>query len=429
MALFAGAAREIITPKVGTLLRGYNDHNKSTSVNDDLTVTALALKSGDVTALLISATVSLIHGRLADEIRQKAGEIAAVSPDNVILAATHTHSGPFTTGYGKDNVKMDVEYCKNVFVPKCLEAAKSAFAALAPAKAGVGITESKVGINRRQLLRDGTVILGQNPWDSYDSTMTVISFRGTDGKPIANVVHVGAHPTAAGICPEISRDWPGVLVDRLDEESNAITLFVNGTLGDVAPRMANGGSTGDMKHVMEVGGLAAIDAVRAYKSIKSFHDEPLEVVSGVLSLPYKEPFPEAEIPGLMEGLDERWSGAQSKLVSLEWLAEMYKTGDMGPSEWKYRQSIIRLGPVVFVPFPFETVTEIGLRLRAYSPFEHSLLLSCTNGSNLYLVAESQLCRGGYEVECFLWGRPRQLPDDSDRRLVDQNLALIEKLNT
>ena len=429
MPLFAGAAREIITPEVGTLLAGYHDSNKSTSVHDDLTVTALALKSGDVTALLISATVCLINDGLADEIRQKAGEIAGVPSDNVILAATHTHSGPFTTGFGKDKRNMNHEYCEKIFVPKCLEATKAAYAALAPAKVGVGTTESKVGINRRQLLRDGSVILGQNPWDSYDSTMTVISFRGADGKPIANVVHVGAHPTAAGICPEISRDWTGVLMDRLDEESKALTLFVNGTLGDVAPRMANGGSTGDMKHMLEVGGVAAIDAVRAYKSIKRFYDEPLEVVSGELKLPFKEPFPESEIAAQLEGLDVQWSANKSKRDMLETLAEMHKSGDMGPDEWSYRQSIIRIGSVVFVPFPFETVTEVGMRLRTYSPFEHSLLLSCTNGSNSYLVAESQLCRGGYEVERFLWARPRQFTDDADRMMIEQNLALIEKLNT
>ena len=426
MALYAGAAREIITPEVGGLLFGYNNHTRSTSVNDDLTVTALALKNGDVTTLLLSATVCLIRNDLADRIRKETGELAGIPADNVILAATHTHSGPHTTGFSQFTHfgKMDTEYCENIFIPKCLAAAKAAFAALAPAKMGVGTTDSKVGINRRQLLRDGSVMLGQNPWDPHDSTMTVITFLGDNGKPIANIVHYGAHPTAAGNNHEITRDWVGVMIDRLEEESGAMTLFVNGTQGDVAPRMANGGSTGDMKHVMEVGGVAAIDATRAYKTIRTFYDEPLNVVSDMIKLPYKPPIPEDEISNRLAECGEHKAFERA---SLEALAEMYKSGDMGPDDWTMRQSIMRIGPVVLVPFPFETSSELGLRLRTYSPFAHTLLLSCTNGCNSYMPAESQLCRGGYEIESFKWFRPRQLPDDSDRLLVDQNVSLIEKI--
>ena len=84
--------------------------------------------------------------------------------------------------------------------------------------------------------------------------------------------------------------------------------------------------------------------------------------------------------------------------------------------------------VVLVPFPFEVCSEIGLRLRSYSPYAHTLTLSCTNGSNSYLPAQSQICRGGYEVEAFLWLRSRQLPDDTDRMLIEQNLNLISKLS-
>ena len=39
----AGAAREDTTPPVGTLLYGYNPHQESYSVHDNLTVTALAV--------------------------------------------------------------------------------------------------------------------------------------------------------------------------------------------------------------------------------------------------------------------------------------------------------------------------------------------------------------------------------------------------
>jgi len=428
MSLNVGVAREIITPEIGGFLFGYNDHTKSSSVHDDLTVTALVIKSENTSALIISATVCLIHDNLVREISEKAGAAAGVPTVNIIVSATHTHSGPHTTHYAqfKNFGKYDKEYCDNILVPKCVAAALAAAETAAPAQVGVGVTESFVGINRRQLLLDDTVDLGQNPWDPYDSTMTVITFKSTEGdKPVANIVHVGAHCTAAGINHEITRDWAGVMVDRLETESGAVTLFVNGTLGDVAPRMANGGSTGDMSLAMELGGLAGIDAVRAYKSIRTYYDEPLQITCGDLSVQYKQPIPEDDVKKLLcaDDLDER-GFMRSSLLRLD---EMYRENDPGPEDWSARQVIVRIGPVVFVPFPFEVSSEIGLRLREYSPFAHTLLLSCTNGSNSYLPAQSQICRGGYEIDSFLWFRPRQLPDDTDAQLIRQNLKLIEKL--
>ena len=422
-----GIGREIITPEIGGFLFGYNDKTRSTSVHDDLNVTALIIKTEETSAILISFTVCLIHESLVREISEKAGAAAGIPAENVIVSATHTHSGPPTTIYSRHKSfgAMDREYCDKTFIPKCVEAVKTAAANLKPAKMGVGTTESKVGINRRQLHLDNSVSLGQNPWDHYDSVMTVISFAGADDlKPIANIVHVGAHCTAAGNNHEITRDWAGVMVDRLDAESGGVTLFANGTLGDVAPRMANGGSTGDLKHAMEVGGLAGIDAVRAFKSIKAYYDEPLKVACREFEIPFVAPIPKEDIPGMIESCGE-WD--RFKRTSLEQLADLYEEGNTGPDSLKFRQVIFRIGPVVLVPYPFEVSSEIGLRLRNYSSFAHTLTMSCTNGSNSYLPAQSQICRGGYEINSFLWFRPRQLPNDTDRILIEQNLKLMEDL--
>ena len=88
---------------------------------------------------------------------------------------------------------------------------------------------------------------------------------------------------------------------------------------------------------------------------------------------------------------------------------------------------MRIGPVVIVPYPFEVFSELSMRLRAYSKYAHTLLVACTNGSNSYLPPESELARGGYEVDSFRRFRPRQLPDNTDFRLIEANLGLMENL--
>jgi len=379
--LKAGIAREIITPKVGGLLAGYAAGKPSTVIHDDLTVTALAIEYEKTKVVLMSATVCLINNDLTARLRTLCGEAAGVPASNVILAATHTHSGPV----------IDTDYSEQIFIPKCLTAAKASVAAMKPATMGIAKTESRVGINRRKLLQNDRVILSNNPWGTYDPEMTVISFKDEDNKTFANIVHYAAHCTAAGINTEITRDWAGGMIDRLDTESGGITMFLQGMQGDVGPRLPNGEDKGDIKHVVELGAIAAIDAVRAYKDIRIYRDEQLSVVTGEVRLPHVATTSEE-------------------------------------SFFSYDQTLIKLGPVVFIPVPFEVSSEISLRLRAYSKYGHTLALGCANGSNSYLVSQDQICRGGYEVERFM-DRTLRLVDNTDKHLVNQNLQLMEKFST
>jgi len=421
--LKAGIAREIITPKLGGLLMGYGSDKGTTAVHDDLTVAALSLEYGKHKALLMSATVCLIGNDLCSKLRKLCGEAAGVPASNVIISATHTHSGPITT-----DEDADVPYINEIFIPKCVAAAKTATNTMKPATVGVAKTETYVGINRRKLMPDNRVLLSNNPWGVYDPEMTVVSFKDKDEKTFANIVHCSAHGTAAGINTEITRDWPSVMIDRLDQESGGITMFFQGMQGDVGPRLSNGEDKGDMSYVMEAGSKAAIDAVRAYKDIRAYHAEEMSVINGEVRIPHAPLLPLEEarekLAGLEAGPRARFTGAEINVLRKN--IELHEKGETGTSFFTYPQTLINIGSIVFIPVPFEASSEISLRMRAYSKYGHTLALGCTNGSNWYLPSQDQICRGGYEVERFKWSGARQLADDADMHLINENIALMEK---
>jgi hypothetical protein len=422
MGLKLGIARETITPEIGGFFAGYDSPNPSTSVHDDLTATAFLFEQNGTKALLVSVTVCLVHNGLTERLRKECGAAAGLPAEHVILSATHTHSGPVLFGS-----KLDNTYIESIFVPRCVAAAKEAAKAPVPVKVGIAATKSLVGINRRQVLPDNSVKLGQNPWGAYDPEMTVISFKDESGKTIGSIVHCSAHCTASGANTEVTRDWAGVMIDRLDAESGGVTLFVNGTLGDVAPRMANGDSVGNIGHAMEVGGLAGIDAVRAYKDIRVYRDECLAMALGEIRIPYKPLMSLERVNELMAEVEayENKRFAASRINHLNEVKKFHEKGETDGYEFVLPQTLLRIGPAVMVPIPFEPCSEIGLRLRAYSRFGHTLSLGCTNGSNSYLPTQDQICRGGYEVEQFKWGGPRELPDDADWWMVKENLRIME----
>ena len=432
--LKAGIAREIITPQLGGLFMGYGSDKGSTEIHDDLTVTALSLEYGNTKVLLMSVTVCYIGGifmgygfgnDFCAKLRALCGEAAGIPAANVIIGATHTHSAPITSDDG------DIEYRNEILIPKCVAAAKASVKDMKPVTVGIATTESKVGINRRHIRADNKVVLWQNPWGTYDPEMTVISFKGEDGRSVANIVHCTAHCTAAGTNTEVTRDWAGVMIDRLDDESGAITMFFQGMQGDVAPRMANGASKGDMNHAMEVGAVAAIDAVRAYKNVRVYRDEGLSVVTGEIRLPHAPIMPlenaKKELAKIEAGAPGRWS--EQDRYNYTKIIELYAKGNTGESYFTYDQTLIKIGPVVLIPVPFEASCEISFRLRAYSKYGYTLALGCTNGSNSYLPSQDQICRGGYEVERFRSIGPRQLTNNADMHLINQNLQLMDKFNS
>ncbi|MCL2815090.1 MAG: neutral/alkaline non-lysosomal ceramidase N-terminal domain-containing protein [Oscillospiraceae bacterium] len=420
-----GVGKRDITPKVGRPLFGYRPDIFSKSVNDALTATAVAFCQNDTKAMIISATLGVFKTELADKIQRVITEKTKIP--HVILSATHTHSGPNTsgiTGWGD----IDHEYCDDILLPRLTEAAAEAACSLRDAKLGIGVVKSRVGINRRQHGADGKISLGQNPWGIYDDTMTVLRFAEPCGKPLASIVHYGAHCTAAGANTEITRDWAGFMLDRLEKESGAPAAFINGGFGDVGPRLSNGATTGDISHAGEIGGMAALDAVLAWKNSKNTEPANLSVKTGELILPLKARLPREEAQKLFEQTNENAVNieAQKHRYYKNVLAS-YQNKEPEEKQLIIPQTLVSLGNVVFVPFMFEVFSEITMRLRHYSPYEHTLCMGTANGYEHYLPSQDQLCRGGYEVGMFQTSRVQSLCDNTDDIIIRENLKLMENM--
>lgn len=258
---FVGVARTDITPLVGGPLQGYTPWRNSESIHDPLHLTVFMIRQEETCVMLASADLVGIPTNLNLELRKAMANAVGMRPEHILLAPTHTHSGP-VTNIDKEGKCRNPVYFEIILKNAAIHAAKEAARNLQPAELGIGTTQSQVAVNRRELDVNGQVVLGQEPLGSYDPTMTVISFRTPEGKILGNIVHYGCHNTASGNGTEITRDWCGVMIDRMDEETGGMTAFVNGCQGDCGPRLPNGKTTGNVKMAQELGGLAGIDAMR-----------------------------------------------------------------------------------------------------------------------------------------------------------------------
>ena len=428
--LKAAAVRCDITPPIGSRLFGYDPGRASTGIHDRLDVTCMAFAQGECRVLLICATLTSIVTRIADSLREAASKACGIPFENIIICSTHTHTAPCTYEFRffKD---FEYRYWHDTLTPAVTEAAKQAVEHLRPATVGIAETTSRVGINRRQIDEMGHCFLGQNPWGIMDPTMTVIAFHDTEGKGIVNIVHYGAHCTAAGGSCETGRDWPGIMQDRMEAESGTLTVFINGAEGNVGPRLSNGDTVGNIKLMEELGGVAAMDAIYAWRSIKCFRDEKLSLIHGEIVIPMRNQESESFLRGRIEELERTQDNAWELGRRKEQLAFLL-SGLEAPHTVQLNQTIAAIGDIAFVPFPCEMMAETSLRIRDLSPFAYTLCLSNANGYFVsYLPTREQIARGGFEADSFFFddyeNRPTCPTDDAEDILVRENLALLRRV--
>jgi neutral ceramidase len=427
--LRAGVGRRDITPPLGSFLMGYaNPDRKAESVRDGLNVTAIVVERDGLRVAILSLDACLPDEAVVAQVRAGIHERTGIEPANITVCYTQTHSGPNTlTAWGW--CELDEAY-RALMVPRTIDAAADANASLRPAKVGITTTQSDVGVNRRQVLEDGNIGLGVNPWAPYDPTMTVVRFE-TDAGPLASIIHYGAHPTIFNTSTRrVSRDWPGVMIDRVEHFSKAPAMFINGAVGDVAPRCNTLGAVGDGEaSLLETGTRAGMDAMRAWRDVKEFRgDLALAVLVKPMDFPYRPLAPLDEAKRKVAEFAPRqneYGGPRCEF--LHWSAVIAEHAKTPRNAAVFQQSITQLGPIAIVPFPGEPFAETILRLRHASPFQHTLCASTTNASFGYFVTRDSLHRGGYEVWVAKAFGPYILAENIDDVLFTENLKMLRAI--
>jgi hypothetical protein len=426
--LTGGFARSDITPELGTLLMGYpTPDRKAESVRDALQANALALKQGDTAAIIISLTVCIVADVEVATIRCSVAEATGVAAEHITVCSTQTHSAPCTQQVWGWCDKDDT-YIQRM-VAGAIEAAVKAAQDMRPVRVGIGTGSSEVGINRRAIREDHSVALGVNPWGVYDPEMTVLRFASEQG-PLATLIHYGAHPTVLGSSSRaVSRDWPGVMIDRVEALTEAPAFFVNGAVGDIAPRTNILSAVGDGEMaLMEVGCRGASDALRIYCAIKEFRVLDLGVHCGDFQLLYRPLADKAEAQEQLKEAEPHKDESGKGMCEYKHWQAVLCAHEAPPVIGKpYSQVVTRLGPVALVPFPGEPFAEIVLRLRDLSPFEYTLCASTSCGNNGYFVTRDSLHRGGYEVWVAKAFGAQILAEHIDDILIEENLALLRSL--
>jgi neutral/alkaline ceramidase-like enzyme len=414
-SLVAGVARVVITPPVGIPMWGFAGRGVSTDVHDDLTATALVLRSsagGSATSQLALVCCDLLSldATVIDRIRIAVRERIEVNDVEVLVASSHTHYGPITSRDGLtvsgESGPLTGPYVDNL-VHTIVGAIVTAAGRLVPSRLLFGRGAVSVGINRRER-RNGTVVLGQNPDGPVDPTVRVLRVDTADGQPLAAILNYACHPVSlGGSCTQMTADFPGVARRVVEEGTGAMCLFLQGAAGDVNPLVMGW----EWNHLPRLGLPLGAEGVRAFWGAETVEDaSALTIRRRMLELPPILPDSEqgavtqigeledrqklvsAEKPGSSEAywIQARLTKLRSGLAVLREQAE--------PTMVPAGISAVALGPELgLVTAPGEIFTEIGRHIVDRSPFPQTIYAGYTDGMINYVPTRPAYAEGGYEV--------------------------------
>ena len=432
--LKAGSAAVDITPKTSVFLHGYPHVKRySTGVHDPLYASALCLESAGRRLLIVASDVIYVSRQMVLRARKRIAEQTGIAEADIMLSATHTHSGPKMLDPIATAADSVVPPTDQSIVAKIedgiVAAAKKAAANLRPAEIGLAVADATgVGTNRR------------DPAGPRDLNVPILLVRDEKHKPIAAMLVCSMHPTVLHENSTlITGDFPSLTRRRLQHllhKPDCPILYHTGPAGDQSPRHVTTENTfAEAKRL----GYIVGDAVNAVMPSIEFQNQiELDCRSTTVSLPLRKFPPEAEAKANLERAvaqlaklrknnaaktqirtaEVDWFGAQ-ETVSLAKANAQGKVAKAAATCMPAEIQVMKIGPWNFIAWPGEMFVEFALEIKR--KVANSFVISYANGElQGYLVTKKAAEEGGYESNNAIFQSPQ-----GGEMLVKATLDLLE----
>jgi len=433
--LQAGWSAIEITPPPGIGLSGFGGRaGPNVGAHDRLFAKAVHVTDGCAHLALITADLVGLDAGTVAEVRQEVARRLGDQAPALMVACSHTHSGPATPclpfiGHPDPGYLVELER-------RLVEVAVQACGRLREAQVAVGQVEALVGINRRERRSDGSIALGRDEAGTVAPYVDVLRFRTDDG--VAVLFSHAAHAvTLGGDNLLVSADWPGY-AQRLIEEAcgePCVALFAQGCCGNI-----NSDPRGTFE-IAERQGRAIADAVLSViGNLTPTADDPVASASVVLQLPLDDPPPVAEARARLEAAErdlaagegvDNYGVRESKEGMVDWARRMLGLSTSGARNLTrpFEVQALRIGEVAMVGLPGEVFVEYQHQIKAGSPFANTLVFAYTNGNIGYLPTAAAFPEGGYEVDgAIRYYGDTMLTPDCERLVVEAACEVLTTLD-
>ncbi|WP_239648462.1 neutral/alkaline non-lysosomal ceramidase N-terminal domain-containing protein [Komagataeibacter europaeus] len=400
-AFRAGSGRaDIVFPSGRFPIDGF------TGQHDPLAVRIVLLDDGTTRLAIVVVDLTSISGELITAIRTIVTDVAGIATPDIIVSASHTFSAPhiFAAGQAPPGTDMKANAAAwQAVIQAARQAATRALASLQPARLGAGQGTSRVSVNRDVRTPYGWW-LGADDAGDTDPTVSVLRIDRLDGRPLAIMTNFavqssvmdGSVTSTGGRL--VTADLAGAAMRHVEARygPDAAALFMVGAAGDQAPYLQAS------RPVVNADGRAArIDIHEAGFAIVDLLGARL----GAQIVDVTEQIRAVDAPTLdirresiqvaSQAFSPRTNRATGPVTTFSY--------DAGPPV-ALPVVLVRIGDLALVGVQPELAAGLGARIRAHSPFAHTMVATMVDGGAKYMPDARSYDRHTYEARSSPFAR-------------------------
>ena len=459
--LLIGWAEESITPDIPVSLVGQFYERISQYVETPLTVTALAVDTGDDHAVIVSGDLTSASHNLLSSIREALGEVEGLDPTKITLGATHTHTSIAYTGRSdkqsldlfksmlpegceykpvvnttKDGVQTPAEG-RAMLIEKVVKVIKAAWADRKVGYIAQGFGRAVVGMNRRVCFDDGSAKMWGDTNNACfttleagtDNGIEMLFTYGEDKKITGAMINVSCPYQVLEHRSFISSDYWGKVKKNLREAlgESFYVLGMCGAAGDLCPRdlirwvephvpildpnierlnplpRKADPSMFEIEGTVKIGKRISREVLDAIEDVTELIGDT-EFIHKTFNLDL--PFRRVTMGEYNEACDSfnRYMAGKTEVNYADKANTLFQCGIMARYHEQQKKELInievhvmKLGNIAIATNPFELFVDFGSQIRARSKAEQTFLSQLTCGSYGYLPTKHAEEGGHYSA--------------------------------
>lgn len=419
----AGTARVIITPEQPMWLAGFGSRTKpSEGKIHDLWAKALVLEDASgKRAVLITMDLNGIPREISNRIRKNLEVKYGLAKSQVILNASHTHSGPVLDNYLYDVYPITAELKERSrvytvrFEEQIGKLVGSAIKDMEPVKIYSGNGVTRFQVNRRNnsesTLNQQTELAGPN-----DYAVPVIRVMNMRNKLKAIAFGYACHPSVLSL-DKWSGDYPGFAQLELEKlHPGATALFFQSAGADQNAMPRN-----TIAYAKQYGTELAAAVERVLEDNMMELSPQLTSAYTEIDLPFATPYTVAEL--------EKIKSDPSKYQQV-WAARMLEKAAKGEklaTSYPYPLQVWKLGDQAIMALGGEVVVQYAIDLKQIFG-QQLFVMGYSNDIMTYIPSERILAEGKYEgfLANIIFGLPGQWAKGVQKTIVDGMVRLAEE---
>lgn len=443
--LSVGFAQVDITPVRPTPMAGYYGKRLSTETHDPLWAKATVMDDGKNSIAMISIDLIATTHWLTDETRRIITSQSGLAPEQVLITATHSHTGPVlydpnSSRYNRFGNDADETKQYMLELPiKLAESVAKAVAAKQPVTVRHAIgQEMQLAFNRRFFMTDGTV--GWNPGKlnprivreagPTDDRLPMVGFYNQQRELTGLVSNFSIHLDTVG-GTQWSADMPFALEQALGKVfgPKCHLQYSTGCCGDVNHiDVRNGFDQKGHAEAARIGTRLAGAVLRSLNSLQPTTGTRLHATKQIVKLPLANYSSDRQKPASQERIE--WAKSISERASSDKpapfmeMVEAFRILDVDARNGEPIEAevqVISLGKdIAWVSLPGEIFVQLGLAIKDGSPFVTTTISELANGSVGYVPTRQAYAQGNYEVVSA------RCAEGSGEMLVDSALQQLRK---